>query len=366
MKEQICPVVKIEKTGKHPNADTLRIWNGPQGPIVFKDGNFADGSLAVFVPLDSIVDCSRSEFSFLKADKEGQTTCRVRAIKLRGKPSVGLLVPVPEGFALGDNAAPALGVTKYVPPPTHSFGTDSNAVKAPSDVYGLPVYDVENVWNIDKFSTDDAKVNSDSKITWCASEKIHGCNARFTWADDKFHVGSKNRWVENNGKNVWARALDNLLLDLDSAQLEEFILLLKEYVLIGEVYGSVQDLHYGVPNDVRFIGFDLYSKKDCKFMPAEFVFITLSKIGIDYPQYMYMFDVTLEEAVTKCKTILNSGVKSYLAFANGDPEQIPEGLVLRPMESEMTVNASRGPSRLIVKVIGEEYHQRNNGTEHQE
>jgi len=108
-----CPVVRIDKIGKHPNADTLCVWNGPQGPLVFKEGQFKNGDLAVFVPADSLVDLSRSEFQFLAGDKK-EGLFRVRGIKLRGVPSVGLLLDA-SGLNEGDDGAERYGVTKYVP-----------------------------------------------------------------------------------------------------------------------------------------------------------------------------------------------------------------------------------------------------------
>jgi len=363
-----CPVVRVAKSAKHPNADTLRIWNGPQGPIAYKAGTIADGSLAVFVPLDSIVDCSRPEFGFLKADKEGQTTSRVRPIKLRGVPSVGLLVPAGEGLNEGDDASAALGVTKYVQPQVHSFGTTSLAQKAPSDVYGLPTYDVENVWNIEKFAGPNG-INSDTKMDWHVSEKIHGCNMRITYADGKFHVGSKNRWVENDLKsNCWTRAFAKVYDRLNDKEKVDFAKYCSTNVLIGECYGSVQDLHYGLPNDVDFVLFDVYGKKDCEFLPPDAV----QEVHINYsvnrvPDLSHIIppNVTLAEAVDTVKQ-WEHRAKSRYAQKWHDVDQLSEGYVIRPLNDDLIVNGSKGPTRLIVKVINEEYHQRNNGTENNE
>jgi hypothetical protein len=112
MSEFTCPVVRVGKVGKHPNADTLSIWNGPQGPIVFRTGDFNDGDFACFVPIDSLVNTGRPEFSFL-ASKAKDGIYRIRGLKLRGIPSVGLLLKCPSGAHVGDNLAGHFEVTKY-------------------------------------------------------------------------------------------------------------------------------------------------------------------------------------------------------------------------------------------------------------
>lgn len=355
------PVVRIGKSAKHPNAETLRIWNGPQGPIIYRDGQFRDGDLAAFVTLDSIVDVSRPEFSFL-ADKAKDGKCRIRPIRLRGLPSVGLLVPVPPGLSEGDDASTALAVTKYEPPQVHSFGTDALAEKAPSDVFGLSEYDVENVWNIDQFSSLDGSITSETPIRWHISEKIHGCNARYTYSDGKFHLGSKRRWVKDDGKNVWSIALRKLI---DRVGEDELKGLLKNFVLFGEVYGRVQDLHYGIPNDVDFVAFDLYEKAGSRFLSPRMldkVYGLPAKIRVT-PQTFDSFG-TLRQVVD----ILSEAKKSmYSQFAaqNG-VKQMSEGVVIRPQDSDILVKCRKGISRLLVKVVTDEYLQRQNGTEHTE
>ena len=362
MSVHVCPVVRIGKTGKHPNADTLRIWNGPQGPIVFKEGTFAEDDLAAFVPLDSLVDCSRSEFNFLKADKEGSTTARVRPIKLRGKPSVGLLVSAPAGLNVGDDASAALGVTRYVPPPTHSFGTDSNAAKAPADVFGLSEYDVENVWNIDQFASLDGKITSESELTWDFSEKVHGCNARITRTEEGFHIGSKRRWVKFDSEkpSVWERAFRASIWNGEKSgqYMFDFQRLCEKYVLFGEVYGSVQDLHYGYPTDVRLIFFDLYDKKTHRFEEGNRVRWILNQYGLPAVPSLGRFTGKLSEAVELARNMLIE--KPY---SNIHAETIKEGIVIRPAHNDYMVNGNRGPTRLIVKAISDAYHQRKGGTD---
>lgn len=348
MSKFTCPVVRITKSGRHPNADNLSIFNGPQGPIVYTTGPIADGSLAVFVPRDSIVDVTRPEFSFLK-DRSKEEKIRIKPIKLRGIPSVGLLVPCPDGLHEGDDASIALGVTKWEPPQLHSFNTGANAVSGPR-VDGLEVYDVENYWNIDNFQSFDGRLKSDSQLTWHITEKIHGCNMKVTRHNGEVFIGSKTRWVADDGKNPWSQAWRSFGHGFKGSFLDD-------YVVFGECYGTVQDLHYGVEGN-KFIIFDLYDKKNATFLssaeisghvPIEF------RVPVIDTKYS-----TLDEAIQYAKERLAAEPMSVL-----DKNTIKEGLVLRPHFGEYYVKCRGGIQRLIVKVISDRYHQRHNGTEFQ-
>jgi RNA ligase (TIGR02306 family) len=355
-----CPVVRIGKHAKHPNADTLRIWNGPQGPVIFREGQFNEGDLAAFVVLDSLVDVSRPEFSFLKDGEKAQV--RVRPVRLRGIPSVGLLVACPPGLSEGDDAGVALGVAKWEPPQTHSFGTSSNAETPPGDVVGLSEYDVENVWNIDNFSEFGVKEGNEplthnSVIGWDLTEKIHGCNARFTFSDGRWHCGSKRRWVKHDGSNVWSVALNQILA---GPHAEVFKDIAEHHVIFGEVFGKVQDLHYGIPNGVSFLAFDLYSKSNNKFLDSDTIFgeyfFDLPSLCVTEIQYVRG---KLSDAVEVARDQIAKNGKTRIEKA----DNIIEGIVIRPRFFDYYVNARRGPARLLVKVINPAYLQRQNGTE---
>src|SRR6185436_8508929 len=84
--------------------------------VVVKLGAFQPGDLAVYIPIDSVVDTARPEFSFLA---EHGATHRVKAKRLRGVFSMGMLVPA-NGVLYAGNEQPdiatLLGISKYEPP----------------------------------------------------------------------------------------------------------------------------------------------------------------------------------------------------------------------------------------------------------
>lgn len=129
-------VVRIGPTEKLANADTLQLTRvRGDYPVLFRTGQFQEGDLAVYVPLDALVDTRRAEFAFLakpkaaadatagetaEADEEEDEDAffvRIKAKRLRGTFSMGLLVEVPDSVKdhakEGDDVAEALGVEKW-------------------------------------------------------------------------------------------------------------------------------------------------------------------------------------------------------------------------------------------------------------
>ena len=91
------PVVRVGPYIKHENADSLSITQVLGCPVIFKTGTYNEGDLAIYVPVDSIVDTTVPELSFLQTSDK--TRVRIKAKKLRGVFSMGLLIPAPAGGA---------------------------------------------------------------------------------------------------------------------------------------------------------------------------------------------------------------------------------------------------------------------------
>ena len=155
-----CEVVRIGKIEKHPNADSLSITKIYDYPVIIKTEEWNEGDLAVYFPVESVLP-DVSVFQFLWKEKENPSpkARMVRAIKLRGIFSMGLLIPMKKlytsfpGLSLdfewkeGDNLAEHLGVYKYEPPePTNSGGP---SIRAP---HWMPKYtSIENVRKYGKY-----------------------------------------------------------------------------------------------------------------------------------------------------------------------------------------------------------------------
>jgi tRNA-binding EMAP/Myf-like protein len=255
--------VRIGEVEKHPNADSLSITNIHGGyPCIFKTGDFETGKLACYIPVDALVPVAREEFKFLDSGK-GREFERIKARKLRGTFSMGLLVRAPDGAKEGDDLRAAMGVDKWEPEserepsPTNRkarrswhrswFGGIVYRVRqwlglaAPTPP-SVPVYDIEGIRKHSGVLIEGEEV--------VIREKLHGCSSRYLHTGKHFFIGSRTV-MTREGPSVWKTIAVRHNLE---SKLKNH----PNVVLYGEVYGSVQDLKYGVPpsEDVRFIAFD--------------------------------------------------------------------------------------------------------------
>ncbi len=220
MSEFHVTVVRLTDVQKHPNADSLYIAKIHGGyPVIFKGkehgGSFQKGDLAVYIPVDSIVPATK-EFAWLSPMVElllpggekqmvepevpREKDRRVRAKRLRGVFSMGMLSPAPEGTVEGQDVAELVGITKYEEPEEiiSASRTDGLQVPAPRLAATPSVYDIEGLRRYTKAFMPFEK--------YVVTEKLHGQNARFVHDGEKLHVGSRTRWLTTEERNTWADA----------------------------------------------------------------------------------------------------------------------------------------------------------------
>lgn len=235
-------VIKIDRVEPHPNADTLGIVKVWGYSVCVRLQDWKEGDIAVYVQPDSILP-DKPEYAFL----DGKL--RIKVKKLRGVVSQGLLLPAPAGMLPGEDAAGVLGITRYEPP-LPGVNTSSPDSPNPPDII-CPVYDVENWYRYQYAFTEGEKV--------IITEKIHGASARFYNDGQTIHVGSRKRWVLNDGKNAWSQALNNC------PWLVDWLKRFSGYVVYGEIFGPIQDLKYDrKETDLRV--FDVYHAKTGSFI----------------------------------------------------------------------------------------------------
>jgi RNA ligase (TIGR02306 family) len=132
------PVVRITDILPHTNADTLEIIRTLGYQTIVKKGDFKVGDLAVFVQPDSVVPEIKT-FEWLWGDAIGPIPVRrrrIKAKKLRGEWSEGLLLPItdfpeltPDVINGRYDVAPLLGITHYNPP--EDVETDGTSERGP-------------------------------------------------------------------------------------------------------------------------------------------------------------------------------------------------------------------------------------------
>lgn len=306
----------------HNNADTLELAVVGDYRSCVRKGQFVTGDLGVYIPESAVVPDWLIEKLGLTGKLAGPQKNRVKAMKLRGILSQGLILPldiypfhtyidkvghdfkgervgvgkpVDEAtevmFApLGTDVAEFLGITKFEPPiPVHMSGEVFAA-------HGYTLkYDIEN---IKKFP--DAIPEGEMVLI---TEKLHG-----TWTCFGYHPDIGNPIVtskglsaqglafkinEQNADNLYIRSLVNTA-DADGNDVldhlqKEFVAGLPFYVL-GETYGKgVQDLHYGLTKP-HFRAFDIYVGEpggDGRYLCGHEFMSVCHKIGLETVPVLY-------------------------------------------------------------------------------
>lgn len=231
-------------------------------------------SESTFHPIVLLV-WSKPEFTFLAHEAKSDGHYRVKAKKLRGVISFGLLVPAPIGFNVGDDVAEHLGVEHYEPPIAGT--TDAMVggdVASPPKVCAVK-YDLDSFRRY-------CSVFRDGEMV-VITEKLDGANARYVYHDGEMHCGSRTEWkkqftsydhvtVESlTSKGVSSDRIPEILEKLKSRSkqksmwwellertpsLEKFCRDHPDVVVYGEIYGSVNQIKYGIGAN-RFAAFDV-------------------------------------------------------------------------------------------------------------
>lgn len=370
----VCPIVQIDKIGKHPNATNLSITHVAGNCCIFRTGEFEEGGRAVFVPEESLVpEVPQWAFLWQKRINEGKAIREIdrviQAKKLRGVFSCGLLAKVPSGpvlvpsgdsdvdlnwvekedpYPVGYDMAPLFGVTKYEAPEQVGSGGDN----APTP-WWLPKFtDIENAkgflfgnGQVEKLSPDALQGFNPAEMARSdllkpgeavvITEKVHGANARYAYHDGQFIIGSHTNVKAKDSTNWWTCVAKKLDMEAMCKQCPGRI-------LFGEVYGQVQKgYEYGLKAP-SFVLFDVFSIQERKYLDWTYVEEFARELGILHVPVLYKGPwVSLEHAVqfSDGPSILAHGLHHR------------EGCVVRTFPERFDEYLGR----MCLKVIGETY-----------
>lgn len=324
-------VIRVGAITRHDNADTLSITEADGRPVIFRTGEYQEGDPAIYVPIDSLVPVADPRFAFLADKARPDGFARIKAMRLRGVFSMGLLAKPDDGMAEGDEVSAALGIEVYEADASrrgHGPGgqfTSGDTVPGPDHL--VPCYDIESARKYRRILVDGEEI--------VLTEKVHGANARFIYYDGRLHVGSRNRW-QAEGKGMWWALAEK-------HGLAEKLARYPGIAVFGEAYGQVQDLKYGA-NDHRLVLFDALDTGARRYLDyADFV--ALAEV-LDVPTAPLLYRGPWSDAlwpnlakIAEGPTVIGGGVHTR------------EGWVLRPVVERFDVRLGR----VCMKFVGEGY-----------
>ncbi|MFK0046666.1 RNA ligase (ATP) [Streptomyces sp. NPDC090741] len=344
---------------EHPNADALELAQVGLYRAVVAKGAYRTGEFALYIPEQAVLPADLIEELGLTGRLAGGSADRVKAVRLRGELSQGLVcrpraladVDLARAAEEGTDFAELLGITKWAPPvPT----TMNGEVEAAPEL--LPWVDIENLQRYpDLFEPGEPVV---------LTEKLHGTACLLTYVADGGRVlvsskgfGSKGLALCEDERNLYWRAVRGHGVPEVAARLAERLGATRIGVF-GEVYGAgVQDLAYGTDARTAATGpgyavFDVSAEIDgqVRWLDPQELFpdgeLPLVPRLFEGP---YELDTVLELATGR-ETV------------SGRAMHLREGVVIRPaVERHSPVVGGRA----VAKAVSPAYLTRKGGTEYE-
>ncbi|MCW7943037.1 2'-5' RNA ligase [Streptomyces hygroscopicus] len=341
---------------EHPNADALELAQVGLYRAVVAKGQYRTGDTAVYIPEQSVLPTGLIEELGLTGRLAGGNRDRVKAVRLRGELSQGIVcrpraladVDLAQAAADGADFAEALGITKWVPPipPTMNGEVES----APEL---LPWVDIENIQRYpDVFEPGESVV---------LTEKLHGsaCLLTYVAAEDRVLVsskgfGAKSLALTEDPRNLYWRAVRGHRVPEAAARLAER-LGARRVGIFGEVFGAgVQDLTYGADGRRETLGyavFDISAEIDGTVRWLNATELLAGELPLVPRLYEGPYDIgrVLEFA---------SGGETV----SGRALHLREGVVIRPVTERYSPVTG---GRAIAKAVSPAYLTRKGGTEYE-
>lgn len=341
---------------EHPNADALELAQVGLYRAVVAKGAYRTGDVAVYIPEQSVLPTALVEELGLTGRLAGSNSDRVKAVRLRGELSQGIVcrpaelagVDLARAASDGTDFAERLGITKWVPPIPPTMSGD---VEAAPDL--LPWVDIENIQRYPGIFTAGEPV--------VLTEKLHGsaCLVTYLAEGDRVFVsskgfGSKSLALREDPRNLYWRAVRGHGVAEVAARVAER-LGARRVGIFGEVYGAgVQDLTYGADGRRETLGyavFDVSAEIDGSVVWLDAAEVLGSALPLVPRLYAGPYDSErVLELATGRETV--SGRELHLR----------EGVVIRPaVERYSPVTGGRA----IAKAVSPAYLTRKGGTEYE-
>ncbi|WP_371500798.1 RNA ligase (ATP) [Kitasatospora sp. NBC_00374] len=339
---------------EHPNADALELAQVGLYRAVVAKGAFRTGDLAVYIPEQAVLPAALIEELGLTGRLAGGNADRVKAVRLRGELSQGIVcrpravtdTELARAAETGGDFAELLGIVKWAPPiPTAMNGE----VEAAPDL--LPWVDIENLKRFpDVFEPGEPVV---------VTEKLHGSCCLLTFHADGGRVqvsskgiGAQGLALKEDGRNLYWRAVRAHRVAEVAARLAER-LGASRVGIFGEVFGAgVQDLGYGAVGGSELPGYAAFDV--CALVDGQTVWLDAAELlAGELPLVPQLWTGPFEAGRV---LELAEGRETV----SGRALHIREGVVVRPVAERYSPVLG---GRAIAKVVGGAYLTRKGGTE---
>ncbi|MFI0986956.1 RNA ligase (ATP) [Streptomyces exfoliatus] len=341
----------------HPNADALELAQVGLYRAVVAKGAYRTGDAAVYIPEQAVLPAALVDELGLTGRLAGKGSDRVKAVRLRGELSQGIVcrpgaladTDLIQAAADGTYFAEALGITKWAPPVPTTMDGD---VESAPDL--LPWVDIENLQRYPGIFEPGEPV--------VLTEKLHGtaCLLTLHAEDGRAQVsskgyGAKGLALKEDPRNLYWRAVHGHGLPAVAERLAKR-LGARRVGLFGEVYGAgVQDLAYGADGRSETVGyalFDVSADIDGQIHwldPAEV--LEPGEVPLVPRLYAGLFDLD---------TVLAHA--SGRETVSGRQTHLREGVVIRPATERYSPVVG---GRAIAKAVSPAYLTRKGGTEYE-
>lgn len=360
----ILPINKLEK---HPNADTLGLAYIDDYVCIVGLNTFKAGDLVAYIPEGAVVPDDVAA----KLGLAGKIGNRLKAIKLRGIVSQGIVYPVKDntlelpngetvGVFEGQDVAEVLGITKYVPEIPASLSGEVFA----SDPRYTVRFDIENIKRHPSVIEQGEEVVFTEKIHGTFTQVVflpkafvekEGLDYQDAWSNEYglVMVGSKSlsgdglmfKMNDANERNVYVRVVkDNDMLNMFTEQFGDRT---EPVIMLGETFGAdVQDLKYGYNHRGQsgFRAFAIYEGTRSRFrvMNSDDLDVVLSKMDIARVPVLYRGPFSKEVMLQ-----YTEGKETV----SGKEMHIREGIVIIPRKERY----DQLLGRVILKSVSNEY-----------
>jgi RNA ligase (TIGR02306 family) len=303
MSEFFPQIVKIEKVEKHPYADNLSIaYVLGDYPIIIRTGQFNAGDLACYIQIDAVLpDVERwynlTPKAYEKYEENGEVKQRqcgykypvgsvpenkrvVRAKKIRGIYSQGILAEAIQGMNVGDSIVEVLNLKKFefeeednIP----NFKLRGRNAESPPKGWSIPYYDLESIRKhihvVDR--------EQDVVIT----EKLHGASSSYCHDGNKLWCKSRNFFKKFDEDDSWVEA--SIRYDLEN-KLAKYPML----AFFAELVGQVKRFRYDTEVldgklHTKLYFFDIYNTQTQRYLNYDEFVSIIKDIGLETTPLIY-------------------------------------------------------------------------------